>query len=99
MIKGSLSKALKLLVLLTLTGAGLCLYGQSKRPDGPPVAALFDEFGAVGYCDLSARLDNFAILLQDNPRHHGYITQKAVQPTIANESKSADSRAVSTKKP
>lgn len=37
------------------------------------VARKFDEFGAVGGCDHGARLDNFAITLQDNPTLTGYI--------------------------
>ena len=69
----ALAKALKLLVLLALTGALHCLFSQSRTTRGPLVASLFDEFGAVGYCDLSARLDNFAIQLQGNPKLHGYI--------------------------
>ena len=32
-----------------------------------PVAKRFDQFGKVGHCDLGARLDNFAILVQSTP--------------------------------
>ena len=32
-----------------------------------PVATRFDQFGRVGHCDLGARLDNFAIQLQQTP--------------------------------
>ena len=34
---------------------------QSRKP----VATRFDQFGKVGHCDLGARLDNFAIQLQN----------------------------------
>ncbi len=39
----------------------------------PPVAKKFDEYGRVGSCDHSARLDNFAISLQNEPETKGYI--------------------------
>jgi hypothetical protein len=39
----------------------------------PSVTQPFDEFGRVGHCDLGARLDNFAISLQNDPSVTGYI--------------------------
>jgi hypothetical protein len=33
----------------------------------------FDEFGALSHCDLTARLDNFAIQLENTPNAIGYI--------------------------
>jgi hypothetical protein len=36
-------------------------------------AIKFDEYGRVGGCDHSARLDNFAIQLQNEPNATGYI--------------------------
>jgi hypothetical protein len=36
-------------------------------------ARKFDEFGAIGGCDLGARLDNLAIQLQNEPTATGYI--------------------------
>lgn len=36
-------------------------------------ARQFDEFGRVGGCDYGARLDNFAIQLQNEPTADGYI--------------------------
>lgn len=36
-------------------------------------ARKFDEFGRVGGCDYGARLDNFAILLQNETTADGYI--------------------------
>lgn len=39
----------------------------------PTPIRKFDEFGAVGHCDLTARLDNFAIQLQHETAAMGYI--------------------------
>lgn len=36
-------------------------------------AALFDRYGDVGFDDEKARLDNFAIALQNDPSKQGYI--------------------------
>lgn len=43
------------------------LYARAKT------AQKFDEYGAVAECDEGARLDNFAIELQDHPKLKGYI--------------------------
>ena len=45
--------------------------GQAAGPD--PVATKFDEFGDLRWCDLSARLDNFAIQLQMESGAQGYL--------------------------
>ena len=34
---------------------------------------MFDEYGSIGGCDHSARLDNFAIMLQNNATIEGQI--------------------------
>ena len=34
---------------------------------------MFDEYGRVGGCDHSARLDNLAIMLQNDPNLEGYL--------------------------
>lgn len=39
----------------------------------PSGAQKFDEFGVIGGCDSSARLDNFAVLLQSDPTIRGNI--------------------------
>jgi hypothetical protein len=39
----------------------------------PRVAAKFDEYGNLRHCDLTARLDNFAVTLQNTPGATGYI--------------------------
>ena len=48
-------------------------YAQSRKPNKRPISQLFDEFGSVGYCDLTARLDNFAIQLQNDPHRQGFL--------------------------
>ncbi len=39
----------------------------------PAGARVFDEYGNVRECDHGARLDNYAIALQNEPRTNGYI--------------------------
>jgi hypothetical protein len=39
----------------------------------PPVARKFDEYGNIRFNDEKARLDNFAIQLQNEPTAQGYI--------------------------
>src|SRR5262245_58996222 len=39
----------------------------------PTAIRVFDEFGVSGHCDLTARLDNFAIALEQTPGSTGYI--------------------------
>jgi len=45
-------------------------FAQSERR---PVSTKFDEYGSVGGCDHGARLDNFAIQLQNQPGSTAYI--------------------------
>jgi hypothetical protein len=45
----------------------------AQSAEAEPAAAKFDEFGQLGWCDLSARLDNFAIILQGKPDMGGYV--------------------------
>jgi hypothetical protein len=56
-----------LVVLFTLAQA--TSFGQEKKP----VARKFDEFGDIQYSDLIARLDNFAIQLQNEPTSKAFI--------------------------
>lgn len=46
---------------------------NSSTPEQPAVAKKIDEFGSVRGCDHSARLDNFAIELQNAPDATGYL--------------------------
>jgi hypothetical protein len=39
----------------------------------PPLARKFDEYGNIRFNDEKARLDNFAIQLQNEPTAQGYI--------------------------
>lgn len=56
--------------LLAFFAAAVCFgfAGPAEASDAP-----FDTFGRVGHCDLGARLDNFAISLQNDPGLTGYI--------------------------
>lgn len=47
--------------------------GGSSTASGVPQCRLFDGFGAINGCDYRARLDNFAIELQNDPSAQGYI--------------------------
>lgn len=49
--------------------SSLSTSGQTK----PDVARKFDEFGDIQSSDLKARLDNFAIQLQNEPASKGFI--------------------------
>jgi hypothetical protein len=44
----------------------------SVKP-APPVAVKFDEYGNIKFNDEKARLDNYAIQLQNQPAAQGYI--------------------------
>ena len=56
-----------LTLLFTVTAAAA--FGQDPKPS----AQKFDEFGDIEYSDLMARLDNFAIQLQNQPAAKGFI--------------------------
>ena len=43
------------------------VWGAVSAQARKPVASRFDQFGKIGHCDLGARLDNFAILVQNTP--------------------------------
>ena len=63
---------LRVAVLALFFGA---LLASAVRAEVEPLTTtrIFDEFGALGHCDLTARLDNFAIQLQNTPNSTGYI--------------------------
>jgi hypothetical protein len=58
-----------LLLTLQFTVAAAAAFGQEPKPS----ARKFDEFGDIEYSDLIARLDNFAIQLQNEPAAKGFI--------------------------
>ncbi|HLL74082.1 MAG TPA: hypothetical protein VK421_02200 [Pyrinomonadaceae bacterium] len=54
----------------------LCSRHAAAQDDSRPAgdgAMKFDEYGNLPHCDLTARLDNLANLLQENPNAAGYI--------------------------
>ena len=62
------------LLLLGLFSLGLPqIQAQSRKSSRTPRPRLFDDFGSLRHCDLTARLDNFAIQLQNAPKEQGYI--------------------------
>jgi hypothetical protein len=62
-----------LVALLVLSGGAVS--AQTRK--GPPRAMRFDQFERVGHCELGARLDNFAIQLQNQPSAKGAIVSYA----------------------
>ena len=58
-------------VVLVLSATSSVRVGAKTEP--PTATRVFDEFGVSGHCDLTARLDNFAIQLQAMPNDTGYI--------------------------
>lgn len=57
------------LVLYFLTGLSLSSSGQSQDNE----ARKFDEFGDVQPSDMAARLDSFAVALQNEPTANGFV--------------------------
>ena len=62
-----------LVTLLVFSGA--VVSAQTRK--GPPQAVRFDQFGQVGHCDVTARLDNFAIQLQYESSARGAVISSA----------------------
>ncbi|HKG14731.1 MAG TPA: hypothetical protein VKB12_15490 [Pyrinomonadaceae bacterium] len=52
---------------------------NAPTPGRPLVAEKIDEFGLARGCDHGARLDNFAIELQNFPDHVGYVIAYGVE--------------------
>ena len=69
LVSGKLLAQLIFLSLSLIIGSGQSILAQAR---GEP-ARKFDEFGDVQYSDLIARLDNFAIALQNEPNTKGFI--------------------------
>jgi len=63
---------LRVALLLSLLAIVPAFAGEQPRP-----ISKFDQFGAVGHCDLTARLDNFAIQIQHQPETTGHIVAYA----------------------
>ncbi len=58
-----------------------------------PVSRKFDEYGNIAFNDEKARLDNFAIELQNNPGAQGYIIAYAGRRARTGEAQSRADRA------
>ena len=65
------------LVVMFVLACHPTAFSQTRKTLKQPKADLFDDFGALGYCDLTARLDNFAITLQTRQKSTGYILSYA----------------------
>ena len=63
-------RVISLTILVLVAGIFAPSSAQSERR---PVSAKFDEYGAINSEDLSARLDNFATQLQNQPGSTAYI--------------------------
>lgn len=46
---------------------------QEERREARVFAQKIDEYGQIGHCDLTARLDNLAVELQNDPELRGYL--------------------------
>jgi len=68
-VSAKLLATLTLLSLSFMIGSDRAILAQAKNEP----ARKFDEFGDVQYSDLIARLDNFAIALQGEPKSKGFI--------------------------
>lgn len=62
-----------LVLSLVLSVAALLVPAQTPAPKALDAPAKFDEYGSIGGCDHSARLDNLAIQLQNDPRLKGQV--------------------------
>jgi hypothetical protein len=58
------------LLLLLLSAVAVCARQQQPAPGD---ARLVDEYGSINISDTAARMDNFAVELQNTPTHTGYI--------------------------
>src|ERR1044072_9655451 len=68
---------LKAAVILGFCLVALLVPVSAQKRKGPPQASRFDQFTQIRHCDLGARLDNFAIQLQNQPSAKGAIVSYA----------------------
>ncbi|HJU94069.1 MAG TPA: hypothetical protein VJ656_14105 [Pyrinomonadaceae bacterium] len=59
--------------LVLFCGFSPGVYAQQPELDAPPGARKFDEFGRVGHCDVTARLDNLAVSIHESPSDEAHI--------------------------
>ena len=91
---------LNLTITAELTGAPpACTASLSKttQVNLPPIMCIrpFDEYGDIKFADEKARLDNFAIQLQNDPLASGSILVAAGKETFENEAAERLNRAKS----
>ena len=67
----------KAAAILTFCLVALLVPASAQTRKAQPQASRFDQFGQVGHCDLGARLDNFAIQLENEPHAKGAIVSYA----------------------
>lgn len=65
-------------ILFGFDASTACAQEPETGADGPKTAARvvaekLDEFGRIGHCDLTARLDNLAVQLQSEPNTRAYV--------------------------
>ncbi len=76
------------LLILALLGPHVSVREWRVAPDSP-----FDSYGNICFEDEKARLDNFAIALQQNPKWIGYIVVYAGNESCAGEAQYRANRA------
>ena len=59
--------------VLVLVASDLHVAAQLRLPGTDKVSTKFDDYGRIGGCDQSARLDNFAVFIDKAPGITGYI--------------------------
>ena len=71
MNRRNLSSLLVLLLLALMFSTPVS--AQSRNKSRQRKAAMFDEYGTLSYCSVTARLDNFAIQLENDRSQQGYL--------------------------
>ena len=82
------ASAARVFVFVSCLVFSLSLAAPSKEPRAKAsLITPFDEFGNICWEDEKARLDNFAIQLQQDPALVGYIVVCAGRVSCANEAR------------
>ena len=66
-------RCLRPLVMLSVWTLCQTSFACAQQSEAAHAARMFDEYGKVGHCDETARLDNFAITLQNEPESRGHV--------------------------
>jgi hypothetical protein len=78
---------MKARVAILIVSLAVAVFAHETSYGSPTGPRKFDEFGTVGHCDLGARLDNFAIQLQNEPQTVGHIVAYAPEGAGAGSGK------------